>query len=522
MDESVLDMVYMNKRRNSPWIGDDLLPKFTVTEEEYRKEYISAFGPIYNIDSLRFPGRGVEEYRIAVARQVAMRNPTVDGFSARLTAAQTSIERRHRNQLFRFKNHLLQNWEIEHPEESYYKWVNEPMPKRELRRKAHRAALIEGGNYMDDRKPVEYKLKNGELLAESKKRGIGDLGVYRTDAGAHVMSAIKSAWSVPFEHNQMRAVFVKTSTKDNLRKAFTELLSPGRKTMFYYHSDDSCVSANCSDGYIAINGDVKQCDGSHFTPMFDALEKLITNPANGNCRYLRRVFGQCRSKMRVRNQHKGKRNQNVKYKFTTARLYSGSSLTTIINNFANWNIAMAFERRVPNPSLVTKDEFCRQYVLAGEDCGYWLRFTPCERPAELQFLKHSPCTSGEGVEPWMNLGTYIRGFGMYKGDLPGSGAYRKRAVFHVSDVVYSRRNWGKHDFNRAFNHLLVPGRDVATTDTEKSIGECAREIDIQSILDRYKLKNTEYDELCSLIRESHIGTVTTSKLLDRIYTVDYG
>lgn len=522
MDTSVLDMKYMSDRLDNPWIGTDLLPKFTVSEGEYTKEYISAFGPVYNLDKLRFPGRGVEEYRIAVARQIALRNPSEEGFSARLTRAQKDIEKKHRNQLFRFKNHLLQNLEIKHPEESYYEWLHEPMPKRELRRKTHKEALIQGGNYMDDNRPVEYKLKNGELLADSKKRGIGDMGVNRTDVGAHVMGGIKQAWSIPFEHNLMRTVFVKTSTKVNLRKAFDELLHPGNKTMFYYHSDDSCVSANCLDGYCAINGDIKQCDGSHFTPMFNALEKLITNPANGNSRYLRRVFKQCTSKMRVRNQHKGKRNQSVTYKFTTARLYSGSSLTTIINNFANWNIAMAFEKRVPNPMLVTKDEFCRQYVLAGEDCGYWLRFTPCEKPSELQFLKHSPCVGGMGVEPWMNLGTYIRGFGMYKGDLPGSGAYRKRAEFHVSDVVYSRRQWGKHDFNRAFNHLLINGRDAVTADIIKSEGECLREIDRQSILDRYKLSIAEYEELCTHIRTSHIGSVTTSELLDRIYRVDYG
>jgi len=504
----------------------DYTPRFDVHPFDYTKEYRSVFGPFFILPELNYPGTGAGEYRAAVSRMIALRKPDVPGFDERLSENQASIAKTYRVPLHCFKRHLEKYIERETFEEAYPKWLFQPHAKRKFRLMVSNIVSLFGTNYREDTKSVGYKLKPGELLADGKKRAIADLGALRTDATAWCVEKIKEAWSVPFEFGKLRATYTKSSTKDNLRIAFESLLNP-RGVEFFYHSDDSCVGAHCLDGLVYFNGDIKACDGSHRQPLFDALKLLLCSDKGRDNVFapaLKRAFGYLSRTLKVRNKH---RKEHVKYKFNSARLYSGSVLTTTINNFANLLIAFALNRRVPDPSLVTKAQFKDAYRLAGEDVGYQLKIIDCSIPEDLQFLKHSPSVIDGHVEPWMGLGVFIRGFGTFKGDLPGRGTFSRRAQSYIHGVVQSRLNWGDHIFNDSFGHLMSGmttkmSPSLFEIDTSKSVGGCQRRIPIESLSSRYRITEEELVDACKMIATSQIGDRIRHPVFERLYAVDYG
>jgi len=523
---------YLEEQIASGKMNEDLTPNFVDTAHAVPLSYRSVFGPFFPVESCCLPGSGPEEFRTMVGRMIALRAPDQPGYSEQLALNQSRSMRRLRPHIGLFKKHLETHIDRESYEQSYPKWLYQPHAKKKLRLRTRDEAYAMGGNDKDDTKPVEFKCKNGELLAAHKKRGIGDLGAMRTDATAHVMDSIKEAWSKPYVSRNATLTYVKSADKDSLRSVFRDLLEPARgKITFVYHSDDSCVGAMCKDGLVTFNGDIRACDGSHRTAMFNTLEHLLAITAgvpNVHRDALARAFDYLRRDLVV--PFPKDRRQKVRYKFLTMRLYSGSTLTTLINNFANWLIGLELSLLVPDASMVTKEEFKNAYRTAGENVGYILKIVDCSCPEQLQFLKHSPSYVGGEIEPWMNLGTYVRGFGTFDGDLPHvKSGYKAAAAAFVSDVVKGRRNWGNHVFNDAFAHLVVSGtskhaRIIRCVQelTSKSEGEVRLRVPVEALAARYGCEPTELEELCHGIRSAGLGDLVCYPLVSRIYSMDYG
>jgi len=379
---------------------------------------------------------------------------------------------------------------------------------------------------------VTYKLKNHELLLDSKKRAIGDLGADNTQDSAYDMPSVKMAMSHPFEHNNLTTEYVKTASHLVLQRVLGGLLNVDRNKMYFiYSSDDSCVAAGCKDGRVYFNGDVRACDGSHRTRFFNLVEQFlcITDGLdNAHAASVRRAMEYLKLPLVMRNPEQYR--EKVTYVFNTMRLYSGSSLTTTINNFANLFISFALERRVPYPERLTKAEFKHAYLMAGEDVGYLLKVDSCESPEDLMFLKHFPSVVDGIVVPVVALGTWIRGFGTFVGDLPGrskDGAETRAKAF-VSDVIISRDNWGDHRMRDSFQHLrcnhtvVMTGNAYREALTSRSIGRTNIRVPDESIMRRYRITSSEYEHLCSLIAHAGIGDVICNVTATKIYMRDYG
>lgn len=524
---------YITDQIKNGFMNDDFTPKFTDRSLTTIESYRSIFGPFFPIKNLCVPGHGPEEYRILVGRMIALRAPEKPGFSVQLANQQVKGIRSVRHVLGLFKKHIELNIERLSYEESYPAWLFEPNAKRQLRIHVNSQVYDKGGDYEDDDKPVEFKPKNDEMLGPNKKRGIGDLGVYRTNATAHVMGSIKVAMTNDFVYGNTTMRYVKSADKESLSAAFGKLVQPGvGKIFFVLHSDDSCVSADCSDGVIYFNGDIKSCDGSHRTIMFNTLFRLLAYTEglkNVHHEALDRAFNYLKKDLVVK--YNKDRSQKVKYKFTTMRLYSGSTLTTIVNNFANYLIGIKLALLVPDPRKITGAQFRAFYVQAGEEVGYILKVVDCSAPEQLQFLKHSPTLVGDTWVPWVNLGTFVRGFGTFAGDLPHkTGKYKEAATEFVSEVVRARENWGNHSFNDSFSHLITKTaiktrsrtNRVLAEQSEKSIGFMQQRIGIGSLAVRYQCTELELEQLCDSISRSGLGDVIYHPVLQKIYECDYG
>lgn len=528
----VSDGPYLQAQIESKAMFPDLTPNFVDKTHASKDCYRSVFGPFFPVPKATLPGNGPEEYRTLVGRMIALRAAEKSGYSVQLAENQARCFRRLRTRIGLFKRHFELHINREHEEVAYPRWLFQPHAKRKLRMSTAAEVRSLGNNFGDDDKCVKYKKKDGEILGANKKRGIGDLGCMRTDATAYIMDSIKESWDVPFAIGNATIEFVKSADKRRLKQVFLQLLNPPRNTFYFaYHSDDSCVGAHCKDGIIYFNGDIKACDGSHRTALFDVLEKFLSithGLPNVHAPALTRAFKYLRSKL-VLHYHVDKL-QKVYYEFLTMRLYSGSTLTTIINNFANLLIALELELLAPNPGSMSREEFKAAYVTAGENVGYILKQQTCTCTEHLQFLKHSPTLVDGEIVPWMNLGTYTRGFGTFDGDIPHKrGKYKEAARNFISGVVRSRLNWGNHAFNDAFHHLLIEESEhksrisqILDAEVAKSIGEAGPRIPLDALARRYNCSPTELEELCHYISMSSIADLIWLPVVGRLYDVDYG
>lgn len=512
-------------------------PDFTVSTEDIRREYMFVMGPWFNIPELCFPGASALDYRMGVSRMLALRKPELAGFSDRLRKNQSKISTRYRGFIHRFQKFFHHHLIVKDHEEEYFTWLYQPHAKRKLRVQVHNNDLSYLDLYSDSGKPVEYKLKPGELLTRGKKRGIGDLGAKRTQVSAWCIAQLKKAWAVPFVIGRCESRFIPSPDTNVLKETFDWLMTPNLGDFrFVYFSDDCSFSVGAKDGVFMANGDISQCDGSHYDPIFDNLFEILVDGRKpvyyDALKYAFDVLGQPLTMRNKRNYQ-----EKVQYFFNSKRLYSGSVLTTIINNFANLLIFFAFCQRCKDFSAYTRSELAEIYRLSAQDVGYIVKCKICHVPEDLQFLKHSPVKAHDGVYyPVMNLGTFFRGFGAVYGDLShvygnSKVSLRERSKRYLSDVVVSRRNWGNHAINDVFlekyamNSIILDPTLRGVADS-KSIGGAKERMDLTSLALRYREYSGDIvqslEELIYHVRHSTMGSMVTLPVLSYLYSIDYG
>jgi len=523
-------------KTNEQWferynVNSEGLPEFTVKLEDYNKQYMTVFGPTFPVKGIWFPGSGCDEHKTAISRMLVKRAPERPGFHELLKENQGTFERRLRCGINGFKLFYESRIEREGYEEAYPEWLYQPHAKRKMRLNEEFDNWLRGTDSHCDRDNVEYKLKMSEMLPEGKMRGIGDLGAKRTSATAYVFSSIKAAFEAPYTHKNYTFEFVGKPLKTKLSEVFDRLLNLKIGEVYMpYFSDDNCIAAFCSDGLFMCNGDIKQCDGSHFAPMLTFVRDFLryTNGVK-NVHYdaITRAFDYLYRPLMFRNKHN--RRQKVKYNFKDPRMYSGFAGTTVVNNFASLLIGMSLQKLVPDPSLVTKEQFRLAYIEAAALVGYRLTTDVCSIPEDFQFLKHSPVFVDGEIHVCMNLAVWFRGHGMFDGDLPGCGPLEHRARAYNSEVAYSRLNWGYHDLNVAFQGLIIKRTSVDMTECvnaafsiTKTIGDVGAYIPAESVCKRYRILPDRFRDMCAEIRTMNLEDVFYSDLIQTIHEKDYG
>lgn len=257
---------------------------------------------------------------------------------------------------------------------------------------------------------VLYKMKIREWAKNGKyPRMIGDLGVAASLQGFRLTHFLKKAQAnEPIHHEGVEFEFVKTPDPFVLEKVFNKLINPPGRGYFCYFSDDSCYSVRDSNGDVhTFNVDISSCDSSHGDTLFKALIGTIPNPWKGD---MTKLVEQC--KLPIRIQDLNNKKNVVILKPTRIRLYSGSTITTAINNLASLLIGVALAESHATTSA--------GLIEAAFKVGYVITCTENETYSDLQFLKNSPVYDTDGVlRPLLNLGVLLRITGTCHDDLPG-------------------------------------------------------------------------------------------------------
>jgi len=472
----------------------------------------------------------VDTYGIrgAVRRVTAERETDRPGYHYELLRNQYSIPEELTRQWMKwFRRNLTELLDaVGDPVDERRKWCEAAHPKKVLRVNARRDLLADGRvHHRTYLRQVDYKAKPDELLADKKYlRAVGDCTTLGSLKCGYYMDHVKEAFKCTFQSGHGRCEFVKIPELGKLRGVFRKLLYPKYGFYFAFFSDDSCAGFRCRDGILVVNLDISACDGSNYRPVFALLrEAMSVDPRFSED--VRGAFEQLEAIAKVTDPTDFR--NKVLLKPIGPVLYSGSVLTTCVNNMANTLIFLALSR-MWRPSM-TKEQTVEVIAEAAKSVGFVLKVDVCAERGDVQFLKHSPCLNHNGqIDAVLNLAVWFRGHGTIVRDLPGrakEGLVDRAAVFN-SEVIRGKVHAGDHLIHDAFKTHVLSRRTKNPVSqgwlVDNVTGRQLGKISADELARRYRLRPSELEELACMIVQSKVGDFISHPALNVIMSKDYG
>jgi len=287
----------------------------------------------------------------------------------------------------------------------------DPHPKRRLRIRGHLEALRQalhtpGPRVVRGR--VVAQLKVEQAKGGKKPRLTVDIGVMGSLVGAWLAKRMKSRMAEePFRYGKTTMYFIPDASYQSLKRGFEILYNPHTDYALLLFSDDAALAIRSPDGVVWYDIDISSCDKSHTVQIFRILS-IITPPSHRH--ELAWLIAQLTTKLQIRHPNRNRR-ERLYATPREATLYSGSVLTTLVNNVAVMLIGLAIEAHGAHD--------VQGIVRAAESVGYIVTVKEHHRFEQVQFLKHSPARDTRGEwQPLLNLGVFARACGRVNGELP--------------------------------------------------------------------------------------------------------
>lgn len=332
-----------------------------------------------------------------------------------------------------------------------------------------------------------------------------------------LVNLVKAAWvEEPMIVREKETWFVGHPDVQVLSEHFAYMESDTRGLVY---SDDASVSLRCNDGMLWVNLDITSCDSSNGPAVFHSLLPLVPE----SYRHLLQVLiKQCQSPISL-GCGRGRLLMRPREIFE----YSGSLLTTILNNSASF--AIMLQVMLAHDPLQSRATNRHRVSKSLEGCGWKVTAEWCENFEDLQFLKHSPARLlNGGVRAILNLGVILRSMGRTDGDYAGSGPLLARIAKHNAAWVSGLAHAGNTGLLRALKDRWPPnvGRGprvdmgyVVSHTTAHLDNELVSE---HSVARRYRLEPAQLEELYWMVSSAQIGDMLHSDATDAILEKDYG
>jgi hypothetical protein len=387
---------------------------------------------------------------------------------------------------------------------------SKPHPKRKLRLQELKKLIdnSETGLFMTN---VKGKLKLYEKAKPGKQpRLIGDYTCPGSLLAGFLAEIAKEVFEDPLHLNGFTSQYVSTIEPEVLDEIAKRLLND-TKDQHYFFSDDAIFKINGKFYEL----DIKSCDISNDSPIFKIL--LFLFEGTQFYELIRRAVKQCETSLVLRDPEN--RHNSIRLSGTRPIEYSGSVLTTLLNNIASLIIGLSIHF---NRASTRED-----VMAAARAVGYNVTLEERDCLEKLTFLKHSWSYDGS-YEPrsFLNLGAILRSFGTYTGDLPGRN--NRNISTRVNDflgtVVSGYCHSGETRVLMALQKRFrfKTGYYDQFVDNKHFSKSRRGFIPDVSICKRYDCSTVEIDELCRLIIETPLFTHMHCTILDKIFAVDYG
>lgn len=395
--------------------------------------------------------------------------------------------------------------------EEFESYIHRPHPKRKMRVAAYER-LINDGLLGHDTfvNLVTGKLKLHEWAKPGKiPRLINDFTVVGSLLGGFVAEKLKYAMAEQsYSVAGLRTQFVMSPNISKLEEAFDRLLFPEYDVEFVYFSDDSCVSLK--GDFLAYNVDISSADRSAHTAVFMFILGCIDDNTCFKL-FMARTIKQCLLPLKLKRGYQKKLLKPLEF-----TLYTGSVLTTLINNAANIAIATCIycNRSITIPAAVLR-------------AGYIVTCDKANVPEDIQFLKHSPAVTRSGVKVWLNFGVILRCIGNCKGDLPGKSSTPISVRGHIfnSNLVTALKHAGN---SRLLRMLQVKFDSDLHVDVSTHLPYFLVDgVNLEPILDdvvcnRYKCSQWEYDEFLYEFSNAKPFSCVRNSFSRKVMNLDYG
>lgn len=463
----------------------------------------------------------------AFRRQTCCRNVETPGWDFEARTRQFKMfsinllnNRRWSGVLNRFLFHLQSHLSIIHSDlvEFLKKFSELTHPKRKLRVCANNQlgylGTIYENLYMDK---IVLKLKCPEWAKNNKYgRTIGDYSVEGSLLTHGLIDYMKEVLFKDYVSFSFTIFKSRPPSVFTLRDLFHRFYYEERD-LYALNSDDGMVKILCSDGTLYANLDISSCDISNGPAIFAFL--LEWSKVDSILYYfVDLAIKQCQQKVKIPNPED--RRQKFYVKPVQPIEFSGSTLTTILNDLAMYLVALRFSY-IKGSRVFTKNETKKMFLDCVESSGYIFSFDEVAFEG-LQFFKHSPVVIDGRVYQCLNLAVLLRCVGHTKGDFPGRGSVSERGMNHTASVLRGLVHSGNTVVLRAFLERFS-GYDVEPIQTDHVIsGESPEDLGYFPFIARYSATISEVDELISQILTLRVGSVINSGLIRRVFYIDYG
>lgn len=367
---------------------------------------------------------------------------------------------------------------------------------------------------------VKLNFKKDEWAKPGKNgRIVCDMSTPASIRGGWLCSIIKEAWTTYTPSGARgRSRFVLSPNRDVLRDVFRELST---SDFFVYHSDDSCLSLRCSDGMLWCNLDISSCDASNGAAIFEALLILVPDCVRP---IVYDMLEQCKSLAQL-----GHGASKMVFAPVGYFEYSGTTLTTLLNNIANIIIGHQL-LECPYGTIADSTEWVQERL---RFCGWFCTIEVCRKLEGIQFLKNSPHFTTDGqIESCLNLGVMLRALGQKCGTIPGGMTPANCHLFNCS-LVRGFVHAGTHALTVALrNKFSADAEAVHTNATLHLSGSDTGYVTAWSLCNRYSGVKIDGEEssmteedlqyLIELIERSQYGSLINCRASRMILKLDYG
>jgi len=309
---------------------------------------------------------------------------------------------------------------------------------------------------------------------------------------------------------------------------------------FVFMSDDGFFVMNIAGTMFYLETDISSCDASNGLPIFvilfymgESLSKLFGNQ-------VARLILQCARETIVAN--KDCETEFVRLRPKTFFEYSGSKLTTCLNNIASLAISFSIYRELcrvdlafnensladlkydrsidPSDRLWSKKsdfDLTKIVATAAHNVGYVLTVEPKKNRNALTFMKHA---YGSGTA-WTVMGVLLRSLGTRDHiETPQMFSmtqqeFDQQTLLSLTEVIL------KSAVEGWVNEPSSPLMDALRTRVGLPLSH-SRSISYQDLEERYGLQEHEWIHLYDSIVNLQFGDQVFDKCLEKIYHIDYG
>jgi len=391
---------------------------------------------------------------------------------------------------------------------------------------------------------VTGKIKIPEFAKVGKKaRLIGDFSTEGSLIAAFLVPLLKYAFGNEIcMGDDSIVVFCSTTNAKEIDDLFTRAENSDKNYFIFFSDDMACkLTVNGSTNW--YNLDISSCDASNGQPIFDRVAWFFDSNSQSHD-LINRACRQC-SDSTLCIMHPagmGQVKERITAKCSSPVEFSGTSLTTLLNNVASSGIACSIIYHLRKWDTSSVDKYLTKCAFA---VGYAITIDTCDVIEDLQFLKMSfsrtvDHESGNAVmSSWTNLGPLMRGAGTCFMDLPYSRKLKETLPDAARMRNYQTLKGFKHSGRSAIYQALelAPGYQKPVGVYKALLAKTAKDylqkvylntpsqrtdVPLECILRRYRISVTEHSSFIDLLKNSDVGDIITHTVSTAILAKDYG